>query len=59
MDDDNLAEGKLRDNAEQISKSRLTDKNITCSPTKDYDISEHPDHLIHPRGLVDPLQGPG
>lgn len=55
MDDDSLAEGKLRNNGEQIGKSRLTDKNITYLPTKNYDISKHPNHLIHPRGLVDPL----
>lgn len=58
MDDDNLAEGKLRDNGEQISRSTLTDKNNTYLPVKNYDISKHPNHLIHPRGLIDPLQGP-
>lgn len=59
MDDDKLlAEGKPRDNGERISKSRLPDKNITYLPMKNDDISKHPNHLIHPRGLIDPLQGP-
>lgn len=34
-------------------------RNNVHLPLKNYDVPKHPNHLVQPRGLVDPLQSPG